>query len=228
MFTYTINHQDNTSTTITVDDIDADLFLLPNKKGNTPKKPILSGSSKYNRGYCSYNNYPTKGKKTYLHRLIVERMIGRLLLTTETVDHIDKNIYNNTRLNLRLVDKRNNRINSTFRTNLVGAIYEKATNKWVARITINSKRYLLGRYATELEAHSAYIEAARQAKISILPSFNKTPKLKGTTYQTSIRKWKAQAKRNQKIVYLGVFDTQEDAHKAYIAFIEQEQTATAR
>ena len=45
-----------------------------------------------------------------------------------------------------------------------GVSFHKATNKWVAQITINGKRKHIGLFKTELEAHNAYRKALKQKK----------------------------------------------------------------
>ena len=51
-----------------------------------------------------YRQTKVRGKKKLLHRLIVERRIGRELSSKEIVHHIDENKLNNTPENLLLTD----------------------------------------------------------------------------------------------------------------------------
>lgn len=50
---------------------------------------------------------------------------------------------------------------------LLGAIYEKSRNKWRAVIKLDGKQRLLGRFDTAVEAHQAYLRAARAAKVEV-------------------------------------------------------------
>lgn len=46
---------------------------------------------------------------------------------------------------------------------------------------------------------------------------------KGTTWCKGIRRWKAQFKRKGVVNYLGVYKTQEEAHRAYLEAVIQKQ-----
>jgi len=69
-------------------------------------------------GHCSVGNYTfyaarRKGTRhVTLHRVILERILGRKLREGEECDHIDGDGLNNRRCNLRLVDHRRNMRNS--------------------------------------------------------------------------------------------------------------------
>lgn len=43
-----------------------------------------------------------------------------------------------------------------------GVSFKKASNKWVARITINGKQEYLGCFSTELEAYQSYLKATKE------------------------------------------------------------------
>jgi hypothetical protein len=78
-------------------------------------------------GHCSVGNYTfyaarRKGTRHItLHRVILERILGRKLRGGEECDHIDGNGLNNRRCNLRLVDHRRNIRNSHNRQNITKA-----------------------------------------------------------------------------------------------------------
>ena len=80
----------------------------------------------------------------------------------DVIDHINHDTLDNRRSNLRVVT---NRINSQNRlqqykprtSKYVGVSYDKINKKYRADITINNKRINLGRYTTEEEAASAYM-----------------------------------------------------------------------
>jgi hypothetical protein len=97
----------------------------------------------------------------YMHRTIMSRMLGRPLLKTEFVDHIDGNGLNNTRGNLRIGTQRENMHNSRHSGGKAGykGAYP-AAGKFAASIRVEGEHVFLGRHDTALEAHRAYCAAA--------------------------------------------------------------------
>lgn len=109
----------------------------------------------------------TKNGKRYdlsLHRVILERKIGRQLLKDEFVDHIDLDPMNNRRENLRVASKKDNNRNrnkSKYNTSGFKGVY-RDKKKWGAQITVNNKHVYLGSYNSPAEAYAAYCEAAKK------------------------------------------------------------------
>jgi hypothetical protein len=131
-----------------VDDEDADIV------GSRTISRTTVGKGK-GKNYCIISSYYSKGKNTYLHRLIMERVVGRPLLKKEVVDHRDGNGFNNQRSNLRVTTQRKNcqnRIEHREDGN-------KQAGKWMAYINVDGKQKYLGLFPTELEAHQAYQDA---------------------------------------------------------------------
>lgn len=104
--------------------------------------------------------------KVKMHRIILSRILGRPLLRTEEVDHIDLDGLNNQRNNLRLVTHTQNSWNSRRQLNNAsgykGVSRRKHGCHWRATITINGKQIYLGGFKTPELAHIAYCEAARK------------------------------------------------------------------
>jgi hypothetical protein len=69
------------------------------KDGNNNWKGGIIKTGKYLKEYTS------KQKYTLLHRAIVERFIGRKLLSSEIVHHIDENTSNNDISNLEIMSR---------------------------------------------------------------------------------------------------------------------------
>lgn len=99
-----------------------------------------------------------------MHRVILEKKLGRELTTKEKADHRDRNRSNNTRDNLRLATQKQNTANrskaSGTSSRFVGVSRQKATGKWVARIKINGRLVHLGSFSFEKDAAKAYDKMA--------------------------------------------------------------------
>lgn len=86
------------------------------------------------------------------------------------IDHIDGNSLNNAIANLRdvppCINKQNVRESSPKRRNgrLLGA-FKSAGGRWRAQIALDGKKKHLGCFATEEEAHEAYLAEKRQIHV---------------------------------------------------------------
>lgn len=139
-----------------IDEQDKDLFEK-NKWQTTCPRPDLT--------YVSRRMRTKEGRKgIYLHRVIAERMIGRLLRRSEYVDHIDGNPLNNIRINLRISTGSQNCFNSKKPKNNTSGYKGVRRNhkRWMAVIKVNRKPIYLGTYDTPEQAHKAYCEAAER------------------------------------------------------------------
>lgn len=101
-----------------------------------------------------------KAQRKAVHRLVLEVHGSHKHkdITTNWVDHIDGDVANNHVDNLRWVTYRQNNSNTKKHREgkLLGTL-QKPSGLWQARITIEGKRYSLGTYETEQEAHEAYV-----------------------------------------------------------------------
>lgn len=89
-----------------------------------------------------------------MHRLVLERALGRPIYPGMECDHEDGNGLNNQRSNLREVTKRGNCENKHVvkTSRYLGVSRYRSSGKWMAQIGITGKVLNLGYYATELEA----------------------------------------------------------------------------
>lgn len=122
------------------------------------------------KSYSRYAGRSAGTRKTYhvifMHVVIMERLLGREIVKGEEVDHINGDVRNNTRANLRLVthtqNMRNQKKNKANTTGYKGVSIRKdcPNRPYRAYIVVNDKQIHLGNYATPEEAHKAYCEAS--------------------------------------------------------------------
>lgn len=110
------------------------------------------------------------GVRYYLHNVIWLYMTGDWPPEGMEVDHQNFNRADNAWTNLRLITKTQNRqCRRMFKSNKVGlkgvSIDKKPPKgrEYRAQIRRNGKQVTLGWYATAIEAHAKYCEAAREA-----------------------------------------------------------------
>jgi hypothetical protein len=131
--------------TVRIDEIDYDWML--SQKWHVSDTGYAIGS-RHLRG--------TSPKK--MHRLILERVLGRPLSRYELVDHINGDKLDNRRTNLRLATSSQNTINQTKRTKCtssylgVGCRSDGRDKKWMAYINIDDRRWYIGNFYSEDEA----------------------------------------------------------------------------
>lgn len=94
------------------------------------------------------------GKQHYkMHRLIWIMFNGEIPEDL-VVDHIDRDITNNSITNLRLFTKSQNALNVS--KEYKGVTFDRTRNKWRAQISINNSTKFLGRFDTKELAEEAY------------------------------------------------------------------------
>lgn len=140
--------------TALIDDIDSDLADF---------KWCVTASG---NEYYAYGRLAKGGKQLLMHRVILERVIGRSLTKTELTDHINMNKLDNRRENLRIATHSQNGQNQGLRpdntSGFKGVSWYKKTSKWTASIYIYGRRKYLGYFDTPELAHAAYCKAAKE------------------------------------------------------------------
>ena len=101
-----------------------------------------------------------------MHRVIMEYKLGRILLRSEQIDHIDHDGLNNTCNNLRISTHQQNNINSRKRNTItssqyLGVTWYKRNSKWLAQIGKDGKNKNLGYFTNEEDAARARDAAAK-------------------------------------------------------------------
>jgi hypothetical protein len=149
--------------TLLIDEVDYDLvqFKWSIEGGNKDRK-----RSSYLRRRTMKNRVR---KQFWMHRVILGRMIGRELLATETVDHINNNGLDNRRANLRLADTSQQKANvpkqrtyamNPTRSMYKGVVWYKDRRLWGAKIQRCGVERYLGSFISEIDAAKAYDKAA--------------------------------------------------------------------
>lgn len=122
----------------------------------------------YNGGYVVINFKKEDGRhgNIFLHHCVV----GYPLHGLQT-DHIDNNVLNNQKNNLRHVTRRENMSNQKRKkqgktsSKYVGVYFSRDTQKWHARIRTHNGRLSLGYFKKEEDAYNAYLKALKQILI---------------------------------------------------------------
>lgn len=146
------------------------------------------------------------------------------------IDHIDGNRANNSIANLRVVTNQTNSQNrhgvseSKITSEYLGVTWNTANNCWMAQIKVGSKNQYIGQYATEYEAHIAYLHRKRllheDAEIckQELPSLpqrlnrhRRTSNVSGVSFDRTRNKWCAKPLINGKRKHVGYYNTEADA-----------------
>lgn len=140
-----------------VDAIDADLDSLKWSAHRTPSR---------RKGYQHTAVRKSKGANVHMHRVILERALGRQLSKSEMVDHINCNPLDNRRGNLRLATRAENSRNTYKQSNNTSGfkgVYKISRGQgWYAMITVDGNQIFLGNFDTPELAHTAYCQAARK------------------------------------------------------------------
>jgi len=100
-----------------------------------------------------------KRKTHYTHQLVAKAFLNHNNESRKIiVDHIDNDKRNNKLDNLQIITQRENvskdKIGGS--SEFVGACWHKSSKKWRAAIRNGDKRFYLGNFKTELDAHNAY------------------------------------------------------------------------
>lgn len=129
-----------------------------------PKVCNYTWNEKEGSGYINANCNHTK---IYLHRLIFDD-----LRENDMIDHINHNVHDNRRNNLRIATNSQNQMNRdkpiTNTSGIKGVYWHKNKQKWQANIQINESLLYLGIFDSKEDA----IKARKQAEEKYFGSFN--------------------------------------------------------
>lgn len=138
------------------------------KKWNKIKKlKIGCDTNGYSQAILTKNK---KQKSIKISRLVAIHFIDNPNNLTD-VNHIDCDKKNNHFLNLEWVSKRENSSHRNYnsklsgKSKLLGAIWNSKNNIWCSELKYNGKRYWLGFYKTDSDAHIAYVNKMNELGI---------------------------------------------------------------
>ena len=105
------------------------------------------------------NRYPDNPITVFLHHSVIPQERGRV------IDHVNHDLLNNLRTNLRSVTHRQNccnqrKPNGKWSSRFKGVSRHRSNGKWTAGIKVQYKRVYLGIFEIEIEAAGAYNQAA--------------------------------------------------------------------
>lgn len=116
--------------------------------------------------YAVRSIYTPERGRVRLHRVVLERVIGRSLKNGEFTDHVNGDKLDNRRGNLRIATRVENQQNRGKRVDntsgVKGVSRHRASGKWQAEIQANGKQIYLGLFTTPKAAHEAYCKAAQE------------------------------------------------------------------
>lgn len=116
-------------------------------------------------GYAlRYWNEQDKRGTTFMHRVVMTRILGKPIARGMQVDHINHNRLDNRRDNLRVISASENqwykRVPSNNRSGYKG-VSPTSTGKFDAYIKVHGKQFSLGRFENAIEAAFMYDVASR-------------------------------------------------------------------
>lgn len=130
------------------------------------KKPRILKQN-FNKGYLLVGLHKpnTQHKTFFIHKLVAQHFLNHTpSYYKEVVDHIDNNPLNNNVKNLQLISNRENssKDKKGGTSKYVGVYWHKFGQKWAAAARLNGKKYHLGFFAEEIDAHHAYQNFLKQ------------------------------------------------------------------
>ena len=117
------------------------------------------------KGYYKVSLYKAgKGRKFYIHRVVIQAFKGEIPKDKNlVVDHINNDKTNNELINLQVISNRENLSKDKWRYNptsfYTGVCYHKTKKKWESSISVNGDSFHLGYFNNESKAGLEYKRA---------------------------------------------------------------------
>jgi len=201
------------------------------RKGVSKDRLLLGTVNSY--GYRDVSIVESTGvysKK--VHRLVFDSFIG-ISNKDNDVHHMNHDRLDNNIKNLEELTPRDHAIEKSiyykdsYTSKHTGVYLNKRDGIWVSNIKIDNKCMYLGGFKTEDEAKNSYLKHLMEYENSgsvVLPVRHKAKKqslYKGVTWSDSNKKWRSGTRVNGKSKYIGYYETEAEAHKAYQEFVSK-------
>lgn len=140
------------------------------KLSNSDKVAIINDEDydkvmSHNTLWCYHPKRIHTWSKLLKRGILLHRVILDFPEAPYVIDHLDRNILNNLRSNLRIVAPWINQVNSRnrfYNNHYRGVTFHKKAKKYYASIQLHNKRKHLGTFTTEVEAAKAYNRKAKE------------------------------------------------------------------
>ena len=178
----------------------------------------LNNSPRYIK--CTFHKNKKSSTKL-VHRVVWESFNGK---TSLQVDHIiEGNKLDNRLCNLQALTNRENSIKykktKTNKTSkYIGVSFNAKTNKWEAKLGFSYRDLALGSSETEEGAYEIYKQAYNKYVINgeeLPPIRTQSSNHTGVSFNKKISKWWSYINVFGKVLYLGAFNTEQEAKDKY-------------
>ena len=192
---------------------------------------VTGKNIKYARRCGRVSDGELQNKSIFMHRQIMKPQ------NDMAVDHINFNGLDNRRSNLRVcTNQENTRHSRVQKKRHYKGVSKLKDGNWMAIIIVNGKSIYLGYFPTEEDAALAYNKKAIElfgefACINDIPereinrlTFDKrnTSGYYGVSYNKNKNKWDAKLRRGKRHIYIGRFNTAEEAGTAVKNYMTKE------
>lgn len=191
-----------------------------------PIKEVIRKSVKCSKGYYSVNlSKKNKASKEKIHKLMAITFLDHNPCGHKIViDHINNNPSDNRLENIQLIKNRENLSKDKIGSSKFTGVIVSKKGYIYSQINLNGKQYHLGSFKSEDEAYAKYKEALKSFEnLGVLPKPKiYSSKYKGICFDKRINKWRSSIKIKGKLIYLGVFTTEELAKEKRDKYITED------
>lgn len=188
------------------------------------KGPGIAGDAVGHKNVHGYIVTSFLGQPVPVHRIIACMRLGLICNDrSKVVDHINGDKSDNRIQNLRVTDVRGNARNQVIHRqgHPAGITFSSRYNYWRVQITVQGSHIALGTYSSLEEARdiSAFASLAATEGVFVeLLEWLELPRSRkrGTAFHKANNKWAAYIISARKKKHLGYYNTEQEAHEAYL------------